>query len=107
MAPADASSINSRARKSMRLRDHRLTCHPQGITSIPSNGKKTASAQLLELRTAALAAGTWTTTVTSVAPAPAAMVRGVMVMVDPAGPPLAESVTAAGIAEPVLGAMVR
>ena len=101
-----ANTINSRAAKSACLRDRHRHRSPKGSTSIP-NGKARQRAQLVELRTAALAAGTWTATVTSVASAPAAMVRGVMVMVAPAGPPVAASVTAAGSTDPLDGAIVR
>lgn len=59
------------------------------------------------MRTAAVAAGTWTATLTLVAAAPAAIVEGVIVMVEPAGPPLAERVTAAGKVDPLEGAMLK
>ena len=61
----------------------------------------------LALLTEAVAAGTWTLNATDVAPAPAAMDAGVIVMVDPTGPPLAERATTAGKVDPAEGAMVR
>ena len=75
--------------------------------SIPSKGNIKPSAQAVAWPTIALVAGTWTATVTLVAPAPAVIVCGVIVIVAPAGAPLAESVTAAGNTVPVEGAIVK
>ena len=72
--------------------DSRLRSIPNGSTSIPISGTQRPSAQAWDVRTAARA-GTWTVTVTSVDPAPAAMVGGLTVIVEPVGPPLAESET--------------
>ena len=87
--------------------DNSLRSIPNGSTSTPISGIQRPSAQAWDVPTAAWAAGTWTVTVTSVAPAPAAIDGGVIVIVEPVGPPLAERATASGNVDPVEGAMLR
>jgi hypothetical protein len=74
---------------------------------MPSKETAKASAQRYVVRTAAVAAGTWTATLTLVAAAPAAIVEGVIVIVEPVGPPLAERFTAPGNVEPLEGAILK
>ncbi len=107
MAPTDATTTSSSTAKRTCFRDS-LHFAPKRITGIHINGNAKPSAQNLDLgAVAALVAGTWMATVTLVDPAPATIVRGVIVIVEPVGPPLAESVTAAGKVDAAEGAMVR
>ena len=102
----EVNATNKRTEKRARLQSDRRHSILKGRTSNPIKGSARPIVQALDVRTDAMAAGTCTATVTLVAAAPAAMVCGEIVIVEPAGPPLAESVTA-GSTAPVEGAMVR